>query len=325
MFLLSKKFLARSLFFRVFVCLVLIAGAGLVASEPQSEQPGVASQKSVANSAPQTDAPPRFAKGVKCGSLQSEELNEVSGIAASRKNPGVFWVHNDSGDSARVFAITSDGTLLGIYNLVGVNARDWEDIAVGPGPVNGASYVYVGDIGDNNAARPQVWIYRFLEPEVSTGQKPATHDINTVQKITIKYEDGPRDAETLMVDPRTGDLYIISKRENRSKVYRAASHELVDGAVVTVRAVAQLPWGWATGGDISPDGGEIIVRGYTNAAVWKRPTSGELWRAFEDKQYIVPVEREQQGEAICFDATGKGYYTTSEGVRAPIYFYARLE
>ncbi|MGQ9455170.1 MAG: hypothetical protein ACUVRS_09655 [Armatimonadota bacterium] len=316
----------RSLFSKVVICLVLVVGAGLLASEPQSEQPRVASQQQVANSTAQTATLPRFAKGVKCGNLQSEELSEVSGIVASRKNMGLFWVHNDSGDSARVFAITSDGTVLGIYNLAGVNARDWEDIAVGPGPVKGASYVYVGDIGDNNAARPQVWIYRFLEPKVSVNnQRPVTHEISDVQRITIKYEDGPRDAEALMIDPCTGDLYIISKRENRSKVYRASSHELVDGALVTVRAVARLPWGWATGGDISPDGSEIIVRGYANAALWKRPASGELWRAFEDKQYIVPVEREQQGEAICFDAAGKGYYTTSEGVRAPIYFYARLE
>lgn len=271
-----------------------------------------------------SSAAPRFARGTKCGVLQSEELNEVSGIAASRKNAGVLWVHNDSGDKARIFAITSEGTLLGTYNLVGVDARDWEDIAIGPGPERGESYIYIGDIGDNNAARPMVFIYRVREPSVCTSQRSLQADIENVERIALKYEDGPRDAEVVMVDPRNGDLYIVSKRASRSKVYRVRSWELVNGATVTMRSVAQLPWGWATGGDISPAGNEIIIRGYANAAVWKRPDSGELWRAFEGTQYNVPIEKEPQGEAICFDAAGKGYYTTSEGKGAAIYFYARL-
>ncbi|MDH7601646.1 MAG: hypothetical protein QHI38_05810 [Armatimonadota bacterium] len=271
-----------------------------------------------------TEAVPKFARGVKCGTLPTDELDEVSGIAASRKNPGVLWVHNDSGDSARVFAITPEGKLLGVYSLSGVEARDWEDIAVGPGPKPGESWLYIGDIGDNNAVRPMVFIYRVAEPTVSTAQEAVRAELADVEKITLKYEDGPRDAEVVMVDPQKGDLYIISKRTDRCKVYRVPSWELKAGATVTMRCVAQLPWGWATGGDISPDGSEILVRGYTNAGLWKRPQSGELWNAFEGKQYIVPLEKEQQGEAICFDAQGKGYYTTSEGKRSPIYYYDRL-
>lgn len=270
------------------------------------------------------DVAPKFARGVKCGVLPSDELDEVSGIAASRKNPGVLWVHNDSGDSARVFAITPEGKLLGVYSLSGVEVRDCEDIAVGPGPKVGESYLYIGDIGDNNAARPMVFIYRVPEPTVSSSQETVRAQLADIEKITLKYEDGPRDAEVVMVDPQTGDLYIISKRTDRCKVYRVPSWEMKPGATVTMRSVAQLPWGWSTGGDISPDGREILVRGYANAALWKRPESGELWRAFESKQYVVPVEREQQGEAICFDAQGKGYYTTSEGKHAPIYYYARV-
>ena len=267
---------------------------------------------------------PQFAEGVNRGNIQSNDVTEASGMAASRKNPGVLWVHNDSGDSARVFAVSTTGAHLGIYNLSGVTARDWEDIAVGPGPVPGESYLYIGDIGDNNAACPSVFVYRVAEPTVSPTQQPVNVNLSGVEKFTLKYEDGPRDAETLMVDPTNGDLYILSKRVSQSKVYRVPAAELVTGTTITMRAVAQLPWGWATGGDISPDGTEIIVRGYSNASLWRRPVGGMLWEAFSGTQYPISLVGEPQGEAICFEADGRGFYTTSEGAHQPLYYYARV-
>ncbi|MGC8861766.1 MAG: hypothetical protein ACP5R5_03210 [Armatimonadota bacterium] len=266
---------------------------------------------------------PQFAAGVNRGNVQSNDVTEASGIAASRKNANVLWLHNDSGDSARVFAMSTSGAHLGTYNLSGVTARDWEDIAVGPGPTPGESYLYIGDIGDNNAAYTTVFIYRVAEPSVSSTQQPVNVNLSGVEKFTLKYEDGPRDAETLMVDPTNGDLYILSKRVSRSKVYRVPASDLVTGTTITMHAVAELPWGWATGGDISPDGSEVIVRGYNNASLWRRPPGGKLWDAFGGTQYPVPLASEPQGEAICFDSDGRGYYTTSEGAHQPLYYYAR--
>ncbi|MCX8054007.1 MAG: hypothetical protein N3B12_09375 [Armatimonadetes bacterium] len=267
--------------------------------------------------------PPRFAAPVSRGKVQCDSLTEASGMAASRKNQDVLWIHNDSGDSARVFAISTTGAQLGVYCLLGAAAIDWEDMAVGPGPVPGESYLYIGDIGDNNAVRTTVSVYRVPEPTVSATQEPVTVNLNGVEKFTLKYEDGPRDAEVLMVDPTNGDLYILSKRVDRSKVYRVPAAELVSGSTITMHAVAQLPWGWATGGDISPDGKEILVRGYSNASLWRRPPGGNLWEAFGGEYYSVPLPHQPQGEAICFDSNGSGYYTTSEGAHQPIYYCAR--
>ena len=109
------------------------------------------------------DCPP-FAPGRQVGTVAHAAIDEASGVVASRKNPGVLWVHNDSGGSARAFAMNTLGTHLGIYNILGAGAWDWEDMAAGPGPVAGQSYLFLGDIGDNAAVRSSIVVYRVAEP-----------------------------------------------------------------------------------------------------------------------------------------------------------------
>ena len=266
---------------------------------------------------------PQFLGGQQVGTLKSGSINEASGIAASRKNAGVLWVHNDSGDSARVFAINTKGIHLGIYNFKGAGAQDWEDIAIGPGPDPNKDYLYIGDIGDNASNRSFIKVYRVPEPVIDTNQSPADVNLTGVKSIRLKYPDGARNAEALMVDPITSDLYIISK-EASSKIYHAVYPQSTT-QVTTMELVATLPWGWAVGGDISRRGDMIIVKGYYNASVWHRPAGTHLWEAFNGQECQVPLIWEPQGEAICFDANGCGYYTVSEGSYQPIYYFARDE
>ena len=269
---------------------------------------------------------PWFQAGVQVGTVQEPDVTEASGLGGSRANPGVLWVHNDSGDSARAFAMDTLGNALGTYNIVGADAVDWEDMTVGPGPVPDQQYLYLGDIGDNLALRggvlPAVKVYRVAEPTVALDQTPGKFNLAGAEAITLVYPDGARDAETLMVDPITGDLYVVSKRETLSRVYRAPAGDLVDGATVTLEFKAELPWGWATGGDISPDGRWILIRGYDNASLWTRPEEGDLWEAFDQPPVEVPLISEPQGEAVGFDANGWGYFTVSEGTAEPIYHFA---
>jgi len=264
-----------------------------------------------------------FNTSTRVGTVASTSVNEASGLAVSRKNAGVMWVHNDSGDSARVFAMNTAGAHLGIYTLSGASATDYEDIAIGPGPVAGKDYLYVADTGDNSAVRSSIRVYRVQEPTVSPTQSPVSVTLTGVQALTFVYEDGARDAETLMIDPRTGDLYVVTKRESLGRVYRASASTLVPGTTITLHRVATLTWTGATGGDISPQGDEIIIRGYTQAFVWARPANTILWDAFSSTAYSVPLASEPQGEAIAYDPQGNGYYTTSEGTNQPIYYYAR--
>jgi hypothetical protein len=261
-----------------------------------------------------------FLPGQQAGVIQSDLIQEASGIVASRRNPGVLWVHNDSGDQARVFAIDTKGDLLGVCTIRGATCRDWEDIAIGPGPDPNQPCLYIGDIGDNLAKYPSVIVYRLPEPKVEPGAF-GTMTAGPAEAIRLTYPDGPRDAETLLLDPLTRDLYIIAKRELFSKVYRAAFPQSTT-ETTRMEAVTTLPWGFATAGDVSPDGRRIIVRGmFSGASMWQRRAGEPLWRAFADPYVSLPLMSEPQGEGICFDANGRGYFTIGEMRHPPLHYF----
>src|SRR5258708_7270591 len=156
------------------------------------------------------------------GRLQNKEMDEISGISASGIHEGIYYVHNDSGDTSRFFAITPEGKIRSVIYYKGdskikLGVHDCEDIAVGIGPVKGKSYVYVGDIGDNYARYPYITVYRLAEQKSWVG-KDSIIRANAVP-IHFKYPDGPRDAESLMIDPIEKLIYIVSKRTDSVTVY----------------------------------------------------------------------------------------------------------
>lgn len=271
---------------------------------------------------------PKFLAGQQVGTIKSDLIDEASGLAASRKNPYVLWTHNDKGGSARLFAVNIDGTHLGIYNLSSASNRDWEDIAIGPGPVDGVDYLYIGNIGDNDSQYASITVYRVPEPQVDYDQSPVNVTLTGVETITLQYPDGARDAETLMVDPPTKDIYIISKRDEHPRLYRAPYPQSTT-QITMMEYKCELPWrariygDWVTAGDISPDGSMVIVRSYFSAWLWLRPADANLWKAFSSPPCDVPLFLEPQGEAICFDGKGDGYFTISEKKHQPIYYFAR--
>ncbi|MFC1538295.1 hypothetical protein ACFL6H_02635 [Candidatus Latescibacterota bacterium] len=272
------------------------------------------------------DDVPKFGERVNLGLIEYGGINEASGIAASRKNIGVLWTHNDSGDIARIFAIDTEGKHRGIFQLKGVSARDWEDIAVGPGPVEGEQYIYIGEIGDNNARYNLKYIYRIIEPEINPSGAPVETIIGTIDRITFRYPDGNRDAETLMVDPQTKDIYVVSKREPQVCVYRLPYPQSTNEPIVPEH-VATLDLTNTNSGDISPDGSEILIKTYTTIYYWQRAESQDLWRAFDSKPLVLPYIPEPQGEAVTWKLDGSGYYTISEekpGLPAYLYFYPRV-
>ena len=118
-------------------------------------------------------AVPSFTAAIQQGNVGNSSISEASGVVASRANPNVLWTHNDSGDSARLFAMTTAGANLGAYSISGAGASDWEDISIGPGPVAGQQYLYIADIGDNGLSRSSVSVYRVPEPTVSDLQSPS--------------------------------------------------------------------------------------------------------------------------------------------------------
>ena len=278
---------------------------------------------------------PRFLAPAQAGTPENAALIEASGLAASRDCPGVLWTHNDSGDGPKVYALTPQGRHLGVYTLSGVTAVDWEDMAAGPGPDISRDYLYIGDTGNNGLYRGTVKLHRVPEPVVDAGQAPVAETLEGVESFTLAYPLAPLvvyDCETLMVDPATGDVYLVSKDSSAldlgwSTVFRAAA-PLVSGATIVLEEVASFYTGpglmnQVTGGDIAPDGASLLIRTY-QSVLWWPVSAGNVAAAFSQPPCLPPPPNEVQGETIAFAADGEGYYTLSEafvlGVPQPVYF-----
>ena len=277
-----------------------------------------------ANGSQSITTAPTWHTGITTGNVTSSSLTEISGIAASRQNSDVLWVHNDSGDSARIFAMNSQGDELGVYNLSGAAAVDWEDIAIGPGPLEGQDYLYVGDFGDNARTRSSITVYRLAEPVVDSTSNAGTMDLGGVESLHMQYPDTVYDCETLMVDPVDGDLYLVTKDragENMAHVFRTPVDQAA-GSMVTLEFVESLAMSsQVTGGDISADGEDILIRQYHQAYYWSRDTGDDLGAVFADSGEQVPLKLEMQGEAIGFSSGDRSYFSVSEGTYPPIHYY----
>lgn len=250
----------------------------------------------------------------------TEPLREVSGLAVGQANPGLLWLHNDSGDSARVFAAGEDLTVRTEVRLPRTLPLDWEDVAIAPGP-DGSPWLWLADTGDNLTFRPEVRIYRFPEPELGA-DPPATLEATGVEQITVTYPDGPRDVEALMVDARTGDAYLVEKalgEGNTSMMWRLPADALRDDATVEAEPVATIVTAdvsqvGPTAADISADGTLVMVKNLRETFVWLRPPDTTV----HDLLSITP-EAECRvdagpGEAAAFSPDGQHLYTIPEGV-----------
>ena len=259
------------------------------------------------------------------GLLEHDPVTEASGLAASRRNRGVLWTHNDSGARDQLYALSTDGRHLGAYHATGAGWRDWEDMALGPGPSPGVDYLYVGDIGDNFASQELKRVYRVPEPQVDTTQTPVTVYLGGVETIIFRYPDGPRNAETLMIDNRTGDIYVVTKGAEADVYCLPYPQSTVD--TVAAERVGTLPIASVTAGDISACGSEILLKTYTSIYYWPRGREESIWEALTRNRRSVPYWPEPQGEALAWAVDGSGFYTLSEErqlVAARLYFFSRF-
>ena len=258
-------------------------------------------------------------------SVKAAALIEISGCAVSRQTPGgarVVWLHNDSGDSARVFAVdAATGRVRATYAVTGAAAQDWEDIAIASGNL------YVGDIGDNAAARESVVVYRVPEPKLSVRVATAAQATAAAVALRMRYPDGSHNAEALLVHPTTGDAYVVTKTEDgHSGVYvlrkastlPAGDHSLEKVADLTLDRESLIFPNQITAGDISPTGDRIVLRTYQYLYVY-RPSGGG---PFDTAWTVAPKQVESplllQAEAVCFTPDGRFVLTTQEGLPAPI-------
>jgi len=237
-------------------------------------------------------------------------IDEASGLVESAALMGYLWTMQDSGQPASLYLLSKDGKSVKEYTIPGASNHDWEDIAIGAGPVQGVNYLYIADTGNNNLPVTETnTIYRVPEINGLNGSFSA----NQLEKIKFRYPDGPRDAETILLDSTTRDIFILSKESSATGIYRLAYPQSTT-EIITAEKTGVVPGvTLATAGDISSDGAEILIRTYLAVYYWKRKTgesiSGTLSQP-ASKQITVALE--PQGESICFDRPMNGFYTLSE-------------
>ena len=259
--------------------------------------------------------------------LAARTVRESSGVVASRRSPGLFWTHNDSGDGPFIYAFDRGGRARGTWRVSGAQARDWEDIAAGPGPARGQTYLYAGDIGDNDNEREFAVVYRFPEPQAGADTAAAAdaevRETEPAEAIRVKYPDGAHNAEALLVHPQTGDLYVVTKGVESAGVYKLAA-PFAAGEVHTLARVAVLRgpdfFGTlVTGGDISPDGTRVALCDYAQGYELTLPAGAkgfdEIWK---QKPVAIPLGLRLQGEAVCYRLDGAALLATSEKTPTPL-------
>ncbi len=258
------------------------------------------------------------------------DLIEASGIVISIANPDYVWTHEDSSNDNFVFLLDrSSAETVASFKLEGIFNRDWEDIEIGPGPENGFNYLYVGEIGDNQRRYNNYKIFRFKEPVFEEDHRgkviPITDDIET---ITFTFPDRLKhDSETLLLDPWTKDLFIVTKRDFFSIIYVLPYPQSTNEPIEATK-VGEFPFTRAVGGNISLDGKEMLIKTSGHIMHWERTEVESMVDLFQKTPTIAPYNpTEPQGEAICFDEN-KGYFTISEfsnSIIPELYYYERLK
>lgn len=269
---------------------------------------------------------PDFSNQYDLGEIKIPVLDEASGLATSRKYPNIIWTHND-GPQGIIFAFNTKGNYIAQFKLADTlihSDSDFEDICIGPGPIEGVDYIYLGDIGDNGALRQIKYVVRFPEPFVDiNNSNTLVQNINKADMLPFSYPDSARDSETLMIDPLTKDIYHVSKRETYVAVYKMPYPQLID-KLNLLEKTNTLTMGKSffdgsgvTGGDISPNGKEILIRDYQVVYYYYKNDKESIKDAFARNPIIIPQYNlfpfvEPQGEAICWTFGGNGFFTTGE-------------
>ena len=249
-------------------------------------------------------------------------------MTASRTTRGAYWTHNDSGDGPFIYSFDASGAPLGVFRVSGANARDWEDMAAGPGPQRDKSYLYLGDIGDNNGVRAEIVVYRVLEPPLTSATRKLTKTrpgaTAQAEAIRLRYPDGKYDAEAVLVHPVSGRIYIVTKVMIANAVVYEAAPPFDTTKPITMTRIGEvrvpsLFGGVVTGGSISPDGRRVALCDYFQGYELTLPAAStnfnDIW-----KQRAVGFDlgKRKQGEAIAYRLDGKALLATSEGKQSPL-------
>ncbi|MGL5826638.1 MAG: hypothetical protein ACRCYU_17780 [Nocardioides sp.] len=243
-----------------------------------------------------------WSQGSRLCTHTNPEIKETSGLSRSTYRRKVLFLHNDSGDSARFFAVNRNCKTRAVFSVRGVRPRDWEDMAPGPGHT-----LWFGDIGDNGESRPSINVTRVSEPREIPRNGERRSLAGTT--YTLTYPDGAHNAEAMMLRPRSGRIYVITKNRVAGAIYRAPKVLSSRGANMMTK-IATVPNG-LSGADWARKGGRFVLRGYESVFIYSA-MGGEPTR--------VPVPAGHTfGEAVTWSRNGRALILGGEGVRTSLW------
>ncbi|MGI6394369.1 MAG: hypothetical protein ACOX2F_06525 [bacterium] len=279
----------------------------------------------------------KYKRPVSTVTLKNPDLMEISGVAVSYINPGILWVHNDSGGEPALFAIRYDGSIAAKLTLVGIENIDWEDITLAH--CGCFECFYIGDIGDNLLKRDDYSIITVLEPILP--QNSSNLELSTEYwiRFPISYEGTPHMNSEAMAADHNGSMYIFSKEIGITNVYKADISDLnmvgtefkFIGSIETGKYVTGYPDiaqpSLVTAADIHRNGTRLLLRTY--GIITSEDDSirefyfekGNVEEIFSQTPEMVPKGREIQGEAIGYNPFTGGYVHISEYYKKGIEFF----
>ncbi len=284
---------------------------------------------------------PKVTGPVVVGHVADATLNELSGIAPSRRESDMLWTHNDSGGAAEIYALNSTGETLATIKVSNATARDWEDIATFVW--HGEPWILIADTGDNNAVRHDTKLYLLPEPTLHRGATPTNLTLNAAFVLPFSWPEGPRDCEGVAVSPETNEILLISKRTEPPVLYSLPLPDLtapvtgatqvarllnpVAGVVPPTAAERAIPGrlgqyrSQVSAFDLAPNGSAAAILTYGNIWFYRRAPNESWATALSHAPERIPVQGLPQAEALCFSADSQELWITTEAERAPIQHY----
>ena len=251
----------------------------------------------------------KFEIGQSIGELDNS-IVEASGLVASRQNNGMLWTHNDSQGEPCIFLIDEKGDRKWTVCLDSIENRDWEDLAIQYDSTSNKNFIYIAEIGDNRAQFDTKYLYKIEEPKWNSSFLGGDTLISEIDVLEFDFEDGRRDAETLIIDPVSSSFIIVSKREKENRIYEGD----LNTSKQLLKMRGSLPYTLMVAGDVSLDGSEILLKNYSDIYYWQRTDLNQsLAECLINRPYQrLKYKEEPQGESIAWKLDGSGFFTVSE-------------
>lgn len=261
------------------------------------------------------------------GQVESAALTELSGLAGSRRQPGLFWGINDSGNAATLVAVNERLEVAGVLPVEGAYNHDWEDLA--GFEFDGQPWLLIADTGDNLGLRAEVSLILVPEPA------PTDPGVRPARVIRFQYEDGPRDCEAVAVDGPGRRVLLADKGRRPVGLYELPLDG--DSGLRVARRIAEFPElvptakprvstlggvqgrGTPTAMSLSTDGRRLVVLSYLSLSLFER-TEAQDWPAVLARAVRSQrLPRVAGFEAVGLAPDGRSALLGTEGKRALIY------